>query len=418
MFSTPENSVMHELLEGNGCNNNFHRLQFLFLLFFVLICQGCGSNIIRNTVPENLQNQVNVLDSADLRFIPYEVSEEFILSYTMKMMQQQTESKLLYEDNGNTKPSYILALSGGGEGGAFGAGILSGWTATGTRPEFTVVTGISTGALIAPFAFLGSDYDWVLDDLYTETTAKQLVRRNGIFSIFRLDALYDTAPLRKLIAEYVTTETLQKISLEHLKGRRLFIGTTNLDSLRTTIWDMGAIASSKHADSQELFRNIMLASASIPGVYPAVYINVHAEGKQFDEMHVDGGTSSQVFVYPPEFKLKELSKQYNYNRERNLYVIFNSKLKPKGQVFKPGIRTIARRSIKKLINTQGIGDIYRIYLTSQRDKVNFNMTFIPTEIEKKSKEEFDTDYMQELFDYGYKHMINGYPWRQTLPGFE
>ena len=221
-----------------------------------------------------------------------------------------------------------------------------------------------------------------------------------------------------MIAEYVTTETLQKISLEHLKGRRLFIGTTNLDSLRTTIWDMGAIASSKHADSQELFRNIMLASASIPGVYPAVYINVHAEGKQFDEMHVDGGTSSQVFVYPPEFKLKELSKQYNYNRERNLYVVFNSKLKPKGQVFKPGIRTIARRSIKKLINTQGIGDIYRIYLTSQRDKVNFNMTFIPTEIEKKSKEEFDTDYMQELFDYGYKQMINGHSWKQTLPGFE
>ncbi|MEE9574915.1 MAG: patatin family protein, partial [Gammaproteobacteria bacterium] len=109
---------------------------------------------------------------------------------------------------------------------------------------------------------------------------------------------------------------------------------------------------------------------------------------------------------------------YNYERERNLYVIFNSKLLPKGQTFKPGIRTIARRSIKTLINTQGIGDIYRIYLTSQRDKVNFNMAFIPTEIEKKSNLEFDTDYMQELFDYGYKQMINGYPWKQTLPGFE
>ena len=334
------------------------------------------------------------------------------------MMQQQTDSKLLYEDNGNTKPSYILALSGGGEGGAFGAGMLNGWTETGTRPEFTVVTGTSTGALIAPFAFLGSEYDWVLDDLFTETSSDQLVRRNSIFSIFRLDALYDTAPLRKLIAEYVTAETLQKISQEHLKGRRLFIGTTNLDTLRTTIWDMGAIASSKHADSLKLFRKIMLASASIPGIYPPVYIKVQAEGKQFDEMHVDGGTSSQVFVYPPEFRLKELSKQYNYNRERNLYVIFNSKPLPKGKAIEPGIRIIARRSIKKLINTQGLGDIYRIYLTSQRDKVNFNMAFIPTEIEKKSNKEFDTDYMQELFDYGYKQMINGYPWKQTLPGFE
>jgi hypothetical protein len=135
-------------------------------------------------------------------------------------------------------------------------------------------------------------------------------------------------------------------------------------------------------------------------------------------MHVDGGTSSQVFVYPTEFKLKELSKQYNYHRERNLYVVFNSKLIPKSQAIEPGLRIIARRSIKTLINTQGKGDIYRIYLTSQRDKVNFNMTFIPTEIEKKSKEEFDTDYMQELFDSGYKQMINGYPWKQTLPGFE
>jgi hypothetical protein len=409
---------MHEFLEGKGCNNNFHRLHFLFLLYFVLICQGCGSTIIRNPVPEDLNKQVTVLDQDDLRFIPYEISEDFIVPYTLTMMQQQTASKLLYKENGDTKPSHILALSGGGEGGAFGAGILSGWTATGTRPEFTVVTGISTGALIAPFAFLGSDYDWVLDDLYTETSADQLVRKNSIFSIFRLDALYDTAPLKKLIAEYVTTDTLQKISQEHLKGRRLFVGTTNLDTLRTTIWDMGAIASSTHADAPELFRKIMLASASIPSVYPPVYIKVHAEGKQFDEMHVDGGTSSQVFVYPPEFKLKELSKQYNYNRERNLYVIFNSKLKPKGQVFKPGIRTIARRSITKLINTQGLGDIYRIYLTSQRDKVNFNMAFIPTEIEKKSNKVFDTDYMQELFDYGYKHMIDGYPWRQTLPGFE
>jgi len=409
---------VNDLLERRDCANNFPQLQFLFLLLIVLICQGCGSNIIRNPVPEDLNNKVTVLDQDDLRFIPYEVSEEFIVPYTLTMMQQQTDSKLLYEDNGNTKPAYILALSGGGEGGAFGAGILNGWTTIGTRPEFTVVTGISTGALIAPFAFMGPDYDWVLKELYTETTAKQLVRRNGIFSIFKLDSIYDTAPLRKLIAEYVTVDALHKISQEHLKGRRLFIGTTNLDTLRTIIWDMGAIASSKHADAPELFRKVMLASASVPGAYPAVYINVQAEGKFFDEMHVDGGTSSQVFVYPPEFRLKELSKKHGHDRERNLFVIFNSKLKPKGRTFKPGLRTIARRSISTLINTQGLGDIYRIFLTSQRDKVNFNMAFIPSDIEKESNEEFDTDYMQELYDYGYKHMIDGYPWKQTLPGFE
>jgi hypothetical protein len=279
MLSTAENFIMHDLSEHSRCRNNYYRFQLLFLLLIVFICQGCGSNIIRNPVPEDLNNQVTVLDQDDLRFIPYEMSEEFIVPYTLTMMQQQTDSKLLYEDNGKTKPSYILALSGGGEGGAFGAGLLNGWTKTGTRPEFTVVTGVSTGALIAPFAFLGSDYDWVLDDLYTETAADQLVKKNSIFSIFSLNALYDTAPLKKLIAEYVTADTLHKISQEHLKGRRLFMGTTNLDTLRTIIWDMGAIASSKHADAPELFRKIMLASASIPGIYPPVYINVQAAEK-------------------------------------------------------------------------------------------------------------------------------------------
>jgi len=271
---------------------------------------------------------------------------------------------------------------------------------------------------IAPFAFLGPDYDWVLKAFYTETTVDQLVRKNSIFTIFIRDALFDTTPLKKLIAEYITEDILRNIAHEHLKGRRLFIGTTNLDSLRSVIWDMGAIASSNHTDSLELFRSIMLASSSIPGVYPPVFINVQANDKKFNEMHVDGGTTSQVFVYPAEFKLKELSEQNNIDRERNLYVIFNSKLLPKGQKFELGLTTIARRSIKTLINTQGIGDIYRIYLTSQRDNVNFNMAFVPQEIEKKSNEEFNTDYMNELFDYAYKQMINGYPWKQTLPGFE
>jgi hypothetical protein len=409
---------MIDPLERAVYEDNFNRMQFLVLLLIVLIGQGCGSKIIRNTVPQDLESQVTVLDTADLRFIPYELSEEFIQSYSTTMMQQQTDSNLLFAANGNTKPLNILALSGGGEGGAFGAGILNGWTAVGNRPEFTIVTGISTGALIAPFAFLGSDYDSVIKNLYTETSADQLVRKNNIFSIFSLNALYDTKPLKKLIAEYITADTLQNISHEHLKGRRLFIGTTNLDSLRTVIWDMGAIASSNHADSLKLFQKIMLASASVPGAYPPVYIKVQATGKTFEEMHVDGGTSSQVFIYPPEINLKELSKQYNYGRERHLYVIFNSKLLPKGRAFKPGLRTIALRSIKKLINTQGLGDIYRIYLTSQRDKMNFNMVFIPSGIEKTVNGEFDPDYMQELFDYGYDQMVNNAPWKKTLPGFE
>src|SRR3954470_8601206 len=190
-------------------------------------------------------------------------------------------------------PGPWLALSTGGGDGAFGAGLLSGWSLSGKRPEFSVVTGVSTGALMAPFAFIGSSRDDGLKRAYTEYNAGDIFE-----DVKTAESLVDTWPLKRLIAKEVTPELLAQIAEAHKKGRRLFVATTNLDAQRGTIWNMGAIAAKGDEAALKLFRDILAASTAIPGLFPPVLIDVEANGKKTQEMHVDGGLSAQVFVAP------------------------------------------------------------------------------------------------------------------------
>jgi len=389
----------------------------IFILIFLFL-QGCASHTIHQPVPELMAKHATVIDAPDVRIIPHEFNEEFMTVMASNILQQQTNSGLLQDEQGNLIASNFLALSGGSEGGAFGAGFLNGWTANGTRPEFILVTGISTGALIAPFAFLGPDYDHVLKELYTNTPNEQLIRKNSIFTIFSRNSVFSTSPIKNIIAKIINKEFLDKIAYEHERGRRLFIGTTNMDTMRGVIWNMGVIAGSKHPYSLQLFRDIMLASISIPVAFPPVYIKVNVDGKEYDEMHVDGGTASQIFVYPIEFKLKKLSKKIDLDRERRLFIIRNSRVLPYARSFNPGLLTIAERSISMLITMQGNGDLYRIYLKAQRDELDFNLAFIPTQFVDETEKRFDPTDMKKLYDYAYQQAKKGYPWRKTLPGFE
>ena len=193
-------------------------------------------------------------------------------------------------------PSACSPCLGGGANGAFGAGLLKGWTESGTRPAFKLVTGISTGALIAPFAFLGSGYDATLEDFYTTITTKDIYRERSYFAIlFDPSSMTDTTPLQKIVAKQVDENVLAAVAQAHRQGRRLFIGTTNMEAGKLVIWDMGAIAASGKPGALELFRKVMLASAAIPVAFPPVFIPVKAAGKEYEEMHVDGGTAAQVF---------------------------------------------------------------------------------------------------------------------------
>ena len=310
-------------------------------------------------------------------------------------------------------PAYFLAISGGGDNGAYGAGFLNGWTASGTRPEFKVVTGISTGALIAPFAFLGPKYDFVLERVYTSTAQKDIFKKRGFKALIWGDSMADTAPLAHVIASYVTPEFLNEIAAEYAKGRVLLVGTTNLDSMEPVIWNLTAIAANNDPRSLALFRNIQLASASIPGAFPPVMVDVNLGGTRYQEMHVDGGTVTQVFLYPPSIHVSE-----SVQRKRVLYIIRNARLDPDWSSTERRTMTIAARAIDSLTRTQGIGDLYRIYTTTNRDGIDFNLTYIPETFTTPHTEMFDTVYMKSLYDVGANAAKAGYQWQKYPPGFE
>jgi predicted acylesterase/phospholipase RssA len=310
---------------------------------------------------------------------------------------------------------HVLAISGGGGNGAFAAGLLNGWTASGTRPEFNVVTGVSTGSLIAPFAFLGKDYDHLLEHLYTQYSTDDLVKRRNWFKALRTDARFDTSPLRKLLEKYVDSTLMEAIAAEYRKGRLLFIGTTNMDAGRPVNWDIGAIASSGKPGALDLIRDVMLASASIPVFFPPVLIEAEAGGKTYDEMHLDGGVSRQAFLFnlsAPADSFKTLQ----IVGKGQAYVIRNSKLEPTWQEVDRRIMSIAGRSADSLVRTQGTGDLYREFIGAHKYDFDFHLAYIPNDFEADSQELFDRNYMRELYRFAYELAADGYPWADIPPG--
>jgi predicted patatin/cPLA2 family phospholipase len=316
------------------------------------------------------------------------------------------------------RPHTYLAISGGGENGAFAAGLLLGWTASGDRPEFTAVTGVSAGALVAPFAFLGPEYDDVLKIVSAELTPDDVYKKRGMIRALRTDALATTEPLQALIAKYVDQEVMEKIAAAHREGRSLNIGTANLDSMRPVIWRIGAIANSGHPDALKLIHQVLLASASIPVMFTPVLIQVDAEDASYDELHVDGGAASQVFLYPPGVDYDDILKRLAVPGRPKVYIIRNSRLEPMYKQVQNKLFPIADRSLESLVRTQGIGDLYRIYLETCRDGLDFNLAYIPADFTRESEEEFDTQYMKALFDMAFERGKTGYEWEKMPPELE
>jgi predicted acylesterase/phospholipase RssA len=307
----------------------------------------------------------------------------------------------------------MLAISGGGDNGAFAAGLLNGWTAEGTRPEFEAVSGVSTGALIAPFAFLGPKYDSVLRLLYTTVSQRDIFKPHNIIVAFFGDATSDTAPLSDMVQRNVDRPLLDAIAAEYAKGRLLLVGTTNLDTMEPVIWNMTAIAASRDPGALDQFRKVLLASAAIPGVFPPVMIDVTVDGERFQEMHVDGGTTAQLFAYPPSFHLRKMAVEATWK----LYIVRNARVDPEWASVQRRTLLIAGRAVSALIQTQGVGDLYRVYATAQRDGVDFNLAYIPPTFRVQHTEQFDTAYMQALYKTGYDLAATGYPWQKEPPGF-
>ena len=311
----------------------------------------------------------------------------------------------------------VLAISGGGENGAFAAGLLNGWTASGTRPVFNAVTGISTGALIAPFAFLGSDYDGLIEEFYTQHSTDDLVESRRPMQIIRSDAGFDTARLRSLIAKHVDAALMEAIAEKYSRGYLLFIGTTNLDAGRPVTWDIGAIASSGRPGALDLIRDIMLASAAIPVAFPPVLIDVEAAGQTYDEMHVDGGVSRQSFLFTLSADIDTFTRLNVAGRAR-AFIIRNSKMESEWAAVDRNILSIAGRSASSMVRTQGIGDLYREYIGAQKYGFDFNLAYIPSNFDAHADEPFDQEYMRQLYRAGYEMAVNGFPWEKYPPGIE
>ena len=334
---------------------------------------------------------------------------------------RQREEELLarFGHTGPLPPVDLLVISGGGDNGAFGAGLLCAWSASGTRPMFKSVTGISTGALIAPLAFVGSECDGLLRKIYTSVTPADILERRNVLAAVTNDGMADNRPLCELISRSFDETLLSRIAEEHRKGRLLLIGTTNLDARQPVIWNMGKIAASGNARALDLCRTILLASAALPGVFPPSMIRVEVDGTPYEEMHVDGGASAQAFLYPPSMPAVARTMGGEMTRQGRVYVLRNTTLGATWSRIERRTITIAGHAITSLIHTQGLGDLYRIYLTTQRDGFDFNLANIGPDFEYENKtEEFDTLYMQALFDYGYCLARQGYPWKKSPPGLE
>ena len=310
-----------------------------------------------------------------------------------------------------TKQPTILALSGGGADGAFGAGFLSGWSARGSRPSFTIVTGASAGALIAPFAFLGSGYDDALRSVFASGEMENFLQFEGVSGLVG-SGLFKTGPLRELIAKYVDENTLQAVAQQYRAGRKLFIVTTNLDAQRTAIWDMGRIASSGNPKALDLFRRVMEASASIPGIFSPVLIEVEAEGKAFSEMHVDGGVTANIMVVPEAILLanKAILPQ---NVRPKVYIIMNGKLDPYFEVVKPRTLQIAIRSFETSVRANTRNTLLAVYEFSKRRNWQVSLAAIEDSVANQTKPGFDTAYMRGLFEYGYERGKSGQLWQAS-----
>jgi hypothetical protein len=358
----------------------------------------------RHAVPAELINEARIPGMRDIRLIidPIQIKAGKL---SLDIYRSGLSRPHFKKSEAN-----VLAISGGGANGAYASGVLCGWTKSGTRPVFDIVTGVSTGALIAPCAFIGSSYDNIIRSIYTNVSDADIMKNDIIdFFLEGRPSLLDTKPLKDILKTVMTMHVMRDVAKAHREGRRLYIITTNLDARRMVVWDMGAIAMADTQTALDLFRSVMLASASIPVAFPPVMIKVEAGGGLYDEMHVDGSVATQLFG-----ALLLTGPVKEDDVRINVYLIRNGKIADLPVEVKYKMWDIAGASFSTLITWQSYGDLYRFAAMARRGLINLHATFIPYEFNEPRKGEFDTRYMRKLFDRGYKAGSTGAAWEDDL----
>ena len=392
----------------------------LSLLFGTALLCACSSLPRQDAAQVPFaQSKIGSFTTSRIRYSPFE--DATVLRATIaQAFTEETPDSYSIGPNGEHIYNY-LSISGGGSDGAFGAGLLNGWSETGDRPKFKVVTGVSTGALIAPLAFLGSDYDQALKDSYTTIDASHIFVSRGLLPMLWSESASSTKPLQDLISTYISEKVLDAVAAEYKKGRRLYVASTNIDAEQPIIWDMGAIAVSGKPERLALFRKVLLASASIPSLFPPVLIDVNVNGKKYQEMHVDGGVFFQSFSIAAMIDLPTVIRaahpEFTGEVQQNLYVLRNGWVSPNFQQVDRSIMDIAQRAIMSMFKVSGINDLWRLYLGATDDKVAFHYVAIPAEYVPSTTEQFNKAEMNREYDYGRKLALEGIKWMTVPPGY-
>ena len=375
---------------------------------------GCGSLERGAPVPTGSAQKASVLGVANERFFPVGGVDALEAEFMAAAERQIRIRNLKAVADLDVQ---MLAVSGGGEDGAFGAGLLCGWSDRGDRPAFSLVTGVSTGALTAPFAFLGPKYDPQLRHVYTEISPEKVLRERGLTAALFDDALADNAPLFATISQALDERMLADIAAGYEQGRLLLIGTTDLDAQQPVIWNIGAIAKSGHPKALETVRRILLASAAVPGAFPPSMFDVTLGDKKYQEMHVDGGAFVQSFLYPAALTADRRQRMMRHQpvAKAEAYVIRNGRLDPDWAEVRRQMLGIAGRAISTMITASGYNDVTRMYYTTARDGIAFNLAYIGRDFDRKLPSPFDQGYMRALFDYGFAQGKAGYNWAKTPP---
>lgn len=401
------------------------------LVLWVLVLTGAGALVTYGlaalrpgprgihdaAVPSAVADKITVLGLPNARFWAwYDLQGASLVG---EWEQSLDRERALGPPDGQLPPAHYLAISGGGADGAFGAGLICGWSDSGTMPAFKLVTGISTGGMIAPFAFLGGPYIERLREIYTTIKSQDEIRTlrslNGLSGVVFGEAIADTAPLYRLISRYVDAKMVTDIAAAYRNGRMLMIGTASLDQQRPIIWNLGAIAASGHPEALELIRKVILASASIPGAFPPVMIDVEANGQRYQEMNVDAGVVQQALLYPIYFGVRASLQYGRFARERHAYVVRNARLDPDWASVDRDFLTITQRAVATMIHYLGYNDVIRIYDMAKRDGLEYNLSYIETDFAQKKNDFFDPEYMKALFDYAYEKGRRRPVWRKSPP---
>lgn len=394
----------------------------LMILALMVTQAACTTVLTRNPVPEdqiNTAQPYGIVTDRPFRIWGDSLNElqsDAILKNWSKVLSRTQADQIAA---GGPIKEVLLALSGGGPDGAFGAGLLNGWTDRGDRPQFSIVTGISTGAIVALFAFLGPEFDGELTEIYTTYETDQLVTPTIFAALTGGTAVTNVDGYRKLIEEYVDDEVVALLAAEHKKGRAVLIGTTNLDAARPVVWNISSIAATGDPRAPRLIHDVIQASSAIPGAFPPVIIPVLGlDGRTYDEMHVDGGATQQVMFFSTEFPIKQIDEELGVPFDREIYVVINNSLKKPYNPVRPRVLAIAGAAASSLLGGAGTGDIYKIFAIAQRDGIGLNVISIPKEFNLEAEEPFDPVYMEALYELGYKTGLAGDQWSTVPPDFK